>query len=233
MKIKVNEELLAAFASGNTTAAETLAVIKAANENEDIRALLDFSDKLDKKHLSEWKPKVPKAMVVPIGKAIERPIMPPYKARAATTATNDCVLACEKYVLLGLGREADYDSLRKEAEQNNWLQPGGMRLDDIGRLLESGGLTVTRKFNCTVESLRKEVTEGHPVIVAVDGSKLSKSTINANDSFLHAVVVTNVSDDNAIEVHDPNSNDSHDTYSSDEFMAAWQKSRCFMVTVNG
>lgn len=66
MKIKVNEELLAAFASGNTTAAETLAVIKAAKENEDIRELLDFSDELDKKYAEEWKPKAPQAIVVPI-----------------------------------------------------------------------------------------------------------------------------------------------------------------------
>lgn len=229
MKIKVNEELLAAFASGNTTAAETLAVIKAAKENEDIRALLDFSDELDKKYAEEWKPKAPQAIIVPIGLSEGRK-EPPFTARAATTATNDCVLACEKYVLLRLGREADYDNLKRKAEETGLLQEGGIRLDDIGRLLESGGLSVVRKYNCTIKTLQNDLLAGSKVIVAVDGSKLSKSTASDTESYLHAVVVTNVSTDGqSVEVHDPNSSNSLDTYPSDEFVKAWEKSRYFAV----
>lgn len=227
-KIKITDELLAAFADGNTTLEETLAVVQAAKEDKTLRAVLELSDRLDEKYNEDFTEKRHKAMVVPIRQQSKTVL--PYEALAATTATNDCVLACEKYVLKQRGHETDYDRLRKDAEKHGWLKPEGTTLYNIGRLLELAKLSVVRRFDCTIDILANELAAGCSVIVAVDAGLLANPDAKGGAPN-HAVVVTRLSrEDDLVEIHDPDSKLSIDHYSISVFDKAWAQSKCFMVS---
>lgn len=229
-KVKITDEMLAAFADGNTTLEETLAVIDAAKEDETLNAVLELSDRLDDKYNEDFTEKHPKAVVVPIRQQ-PKTILLPYEALAATTATNDCVLACEKYVLKQRGHEADYDRLRKDAEKHGWLKPEGTTLYNIGRLLELAKLSVVRRFDCNVDILANELAAGCSVIVAVDANLLANPEAKG-EAPNHAVVVTQMSrEEDNIEIHDPDSKQAIDNYSINIFEKAWAQSKCFMVSI--
>lgn len=228
-KIRITDELLAAFADGNTTLEETMAVLQAAKEDETLRDVLEFSDRLDNKYNEDFTEKHPKAMVVPIGQQ-PKTVLLPYEALAATTATNDCVLACEKYVLKQRRQKPDYDRLRAEAEAHGWLRPEGTALYNIGRLLELARLSVVRRFDCTTDILANELAAGCSVIVAVDANILADSCAKGGKPN-HAIVVTGLSkEDDDVEVHDPDSPKSTDHYPVSVFEKAWAQSKCFMVS---
>lgn len=228
-KIKITDELLAAFVDGNTTLEETIAVLNAAKKDKTLKAVLELSDRLDDKYNEDFTEKHPKTIVVPIRQQ-PKTVLLPYEALAATTATNDCVLACEKYVLKQRGHETDYDRLRKEAEEHGWLKPEGTTLYNIGRLLELAKLSVVRRFDCTIDIVVNELAAGCSVIVAIDANLLANPEANG-EAPNHAVVVTKLSrEEDLVEIHDPDSKKSKDCYSVNVFEKAWGQSKNFMVS---
>lgn len=238
-KIKITDELLAAFVEGNTTPQETAAVISAARENPEIRQMLEMSDKIDDEvnpGPSQKKPaSIPTGIKVPMPQVEQMPMM----AMAANTSNNDCVLACEKYVLRQHNIKADYDNLKLMAKRRGWLRPEGTPLYNIGRLLEEAKLSVARRFDCNLALLRNELEAGCSVIVALDGNELlgdyeqERQRDNTEGRTAnHAVVVTAVNEaDDYVEIHDPDSKNTIDRYPTKQFIDAWNDAQYYMVSV--
>ena len=93
-KIKITDELLAAYTEGNVSAEEAVAVIRAARKDPSIMSILQLSGKIDEKINPDFTERE-KAKVIPMSQVRQLPMA----SLAATTANNDCVLACEKFVL--------------------------------------------------------------------------------------------------------------------------------------
>lgn len=237
--IKITDELLAAFVEGNTTPQETAAVARAAKNNPEIRQMLELSDKIDEEvapysSRNEYAT-TPTGLRVPMPQVEQMPMM----AMAANTSNNDCVLACEKYVLRQHNIDVDYDKLKLLAKRRGWLTPEGTPLYNIGRLLEEAKLSVARRFDCNLAMLSNELEAGCSVIVALDGNELLgdyeherlRDNIEGRTAN-HAVVVTAVNQaENYVELHDPDSKNATDRYPVRQFLDAWNDAQYYMVSV--
>lgn len=234
-KIKITDELLAAFTEGNVSAEEAVAVIRAARKDPSIMSILELSGAIDEKVKPDFTERE-KAKVIPMPQVSQLPMA----SLAATTASNDCVLACEKFVLKQRNHNtSDYNELKKEAEKRGWLKEGGTTLYNIGRILEEAKLSVVRRYDCKLEDLVNELNAGCSVIVAVDGNELLGNyeqekikDMAEGKTANHAIVVTGINEkEDYVEVHDPDSENSRDKYPLKQFMDAWDDSQYYMVSI--
>ncbi|MCH5177916.1 MAG: hypothetical protein J1F25_07810 [Prevotellaceae bacterium] len=164
----------------------------------------------------------------------------PLAAMAALSETeaNVCDVRCEEFVLVRRGMAVSTAELHEEARQKGWLQEGGTRIGDVGNLLESKGLAVTREFNYTLADVERFLAEGKDVIAVVDGGELvgDRELERLEDRFIgeipdHAVVVTAVDlAGDRVEVFDPQSGSGCDAYPVEQFVDAWADS-CFYLVV--
>lgn len=236
----LTEELLDAFLEGRTSLEETMAVIQMARQDEELSRVIRLYDQVDKRFNPDFSPKS-----LRIGEGLhalseaDASASIPYTALAADTTCNDCVLACESYIMQKRLQTVDEKALRAEAQKHRWLRKEGTPLYHIGKLLELAGLEVHRRFECDIRRVTDELEKGHDVIVAVDGNELvgnyQKERIKdaqEGETANHAVVVCEVRiDEDAVIVHDPQSTNDFDRYSVSQFVDAWEDSRRFMVVV--
>lgn len=125
----ISDELLAAFLDGNTNAEDTMRVLKAAEQDEELRELIRIVSEVDE-DMAGRKP----------GKVKELP-MTAMAARKKESYL--CDIECEEFVLHQLGIETTHKTLLDEAYRNCWLRDKGMPLYNIGRLLEKSNLAVS------------------------------------------------------------------------------------------
>ena len=143
-------------------------------------------------------------------------------------ATGDCVVRCEHEILKSYQLEATLESLLKLSEENKWLQGCGTPLYHIGRILESYKFSVVRRYDCTTDDIEIELQGGCQVIVVVNAGKLYGKDVATPDPN-HAVVVRSL-DENSITLYDPQ-HQREDGYGIDQFLAAWQDSQYYLVSV--
>ena len=238
-KIYITDELLGKFLEGKTSLAETMTIMKLAKDNPDIKRLIEIYDSVEDTFGSDFSQLTSmSSKTVPMGN-IGAKVLLPYNEMAASTANNDCVLACERYILRKRGLETDYDRLRSEALNQNWLMEEGTMLCNIGRLLEMAKLSVIRRFDCNIDILKNELDAGCDVIVAVDGNELTGNFLKekikdwtVGETVNHAVVVNEVSlDDNIINIYDPQSESPTVNYDLPQFIDTWNDSKNFMVSI--
>ena len=229
-KIIVNEELLALFLEGKTTVEESAAILKASLYDTDISLLLD-SAVSDGMLMSGGISQNPSVMSVS-KRCRVRSLNLPVERLAATSDANDCVVKCEKYILYNRGYEADYQRLSDQAREKGWLEENGTPLFNIGRLLELDCLSVARRFGGTVEDIIRELDGGCSVIAALDGGRLREKNAHTTSVVDHAVVVLYIDVSGGyVEIYDPQSGAETDVCVLDDFMAAWELSRNFFVSV--
>lgn len=232
-KIKITDELLAAFTEGNVNAEETMAVIHAAKADPNIKKIIELSFKIDEdlaKNESETN-----AKVLPLQQVKQLPM----ESLAATSANNDCVIACEQYILKQREGSVGTEELEQVAIHHGWLKEGGTALYNIGRLLEEAKYSVARRYDCSIDDLIHELQAGCSVIVALDGNelignyiqeKIKDSTVGRTAN--HAVVILDVNEDGGyVELYDPDSKETSNKYSISKFMDAWDDSQYYMVSV--
>ncbi len=232
----LNDELLAAFLEGNASLQETMAIAHAAHEHDEISSVIEIYEAVNKQFNEDFTSK-DGAEIVDLSADMGDQL--PYTAMAATTTANDCVWACERYIMMRMGMECDDRKLREVALKNNWLNERGTPLYNIGRLLEWANLSVARRFEGTIDMLSHEIEEGCHVIVAVDGNELlgnydeeKVKDFLIGETANHAVVVSRVDLENDfVEVHDPQSKQQIDRYPMEQFLDAWEDSHRFMVSV--
>ncbi len=223
--IIISDELLSAFLDGNTSAEETLQVLKAAGQEEELQEIIRLSAKVDE-DLSVSRTE---------GSAL------PMTAMAARQKENYlCDIECEEFVLHQFGIETTHKTLLDEAYRNCWLKDKGMPLYNIGRLLEKNNLSVSRRYDSTIEDVERLLESGNQLIAVVDNVLLSsdEETCSCGNECLenlpnHAVAIVSISlNTNEINLFNPYTEKELTTYSISSFVCAWEKSNHYLVVVN-
>lgn len=217
---RISDELLSAFLDGNTSAEETRKVLKAAEENQELQEIIQIAADVEE-DMATLKP-------------FESHI--PMTAMAAKQKDNYlCDIECEEFVLHQLGIETTHKSLLDEAYRNCWLKEKGMPLYNIGRLLEKNNLSVSRRYDSTIEDVERLLAAGNQLIAVIDDSLLESMEVAAGDATLpnHAVAISSISiDAHEITLFNPATEANLTKYGLSSFLLAWQQSNHYLVVVN-
>ena len=213
----ISNELLAAFLDGNTNAVDTMRVLKAAEQDEELQEIIRIASEVDEDM----------AMTV-------APTIIPMTAIAAKKKENYlCDIECEEFVLRQFGVETTHKSLLDTAYKNCWLREKGMPLYNIGRLLEKNNLSVSRRYNSSIDEIDRLLSAGNQLIAVVDDSVLGNTLPLENKHPNHAVAISSISiETNEIILFNPNTDEELTTYSIESFSEAWRQSNHYLVVIN-
>lgn len=205
-KQQLSPELLDRYVSGHATLEEMAAVSRAMQEDEDVRNIVNVLQGLDDQGFLNEKGEIPMA------------------SSAAMSEGNLCDVMCELYILkdysTGQGLEDGYE----DELDNRWLKEAGTPLHNIGRILESNGMTVVRKYDSSLHELDLALARHDKVIAVVDYGRLWEG--RSNDIF-HAVVCLGINE-GIIRIYDPAVNGCAN-YDIETFCNAWSYSHHYMV----
>lgn len=216
----ISDELLAAFLDGNTNAEDTMRVLKAAEQDEELRELIRIVSEVDE-DMAGRKPAKVKEL--------------PMTAMAARKKESYlCDIECEEFVLHQLGIETTHKTLLDEAYHNCWLRDKGMPLYNIGRLLEKNNLAVSRRYDSSMDDVVRWLEHGNQLIAVVDNTMLDPATHNNSQMHPnHAVAICSVSvASNEITLFNPYTEEELTTYPLPLFLKAWKQSNHYLVVVN-
>jgi hypothetical protein len=214
--INISDELLAAFLEGNTTPEETMQVLQALEQDEQLKEILITSERVDSMSANSK----PEYTLLPMGQM------------AAKAKDNLCDILCEEYILRKLNIDFDMTDLSEEARENKWLKDKGTPLHSVGRLLEQKGLSVVRRYNASKDDLIQALENQFNVIVIINAYKLEdREQINEEVTF-HAIVLLDYdATKNSVSVYDPATQNGIDKYSMERFYAACEDALNYMVSV--
>lgn len=216
--IIISDELLSAFLDGNTSAEDTLRVLKAAEQDEDLREIIRISGEVDEDM----------AIMNPETKHIPMTAMAAYKKENYL-----CDIECEEFVLHQFGIETTHKTLLDEAYRNCWLKDQGMPLYNIGRLLEKNSLSVSRRYDSTIDDIVRLLDNGNQLIAVIDNSMLLHDVVDDTTQPNHAVAISSVSSSsNEITLFNPYTEEELTTYGLSSFLNAWAQSNNYLVVVN-
>lgn len=217
-KYIISDELLSAFLDGNTSAEDTMRVLDAAAHDKDLQEIIRIASEVDE-DLAMMKPEI---------KHI------PMTAMAAHKKENYlCDIECEEFILHQFGIETTHKTLLDEAYRNCWLKEQGMPLYNIGRLLEKNNLSVSRRYNSTIDEIVRLLTAGNQLIAVVDDSILSNTSSSDGLHPNHAVAISSISSDKEkIILFNPNTEEDLTVYPIALFVDAWNHSNNYLVVIN-
>ncbi|MCK8621056.1 RyR domain-containing protein [Prevotella sp. E13-27] len=252
--MEITNELLAAYASGNVSDIERNAVrqylMEHPDELETVMMLMDddFDVQLDSHQadsaemfnhgLDSLLEEVESTDTVSETPSVS--ILPIMSRAAKNVVDNLCAVKCEGYALRTLGIDVSDQELEKEAEENGWLKEEGTALYSIGQLSAKRGLFVSRKYDCTINDIKKSLKHGDIVIAVIDNSELfirPEKAKRIDDTFgqlpNHAIIIKSIDEENQrAELLNPSdSNDVH-SYPLDVFLEAWNDSSNYLVISN-
>jgi hypothetical protein len=243
MKHLIRDEELMDFLEGNLDREATADLKRRMKENGELDLLnhLRLAQKafLDQSEEDDTLAETPSehAIVVPIGAARQKGsavlVLDPKRLAAAKQEGYLCDIECEEYILLSLGYEVNKKSLLDEAFQNKWMREKGMPIYHIGRLLEKYRLSIARRYDSNMDELTKLLNTGNHLIAVVNAAKLTAQPCADDANPNHAVVVLKVSQqEGAVELFDPQTGNSVDSCSLENFLSAWGDSQNFLVVAN-
>ncbi len=214
---QITEELLERFINRETNLEETMAVIDAMKKDKELMeryiAVLRFD-----------------AMIA----EDEAPSIPMEKM-AAKSEDNLCDIICERFILKSrlpksytlLGEAKDEQTFLNEAKN---LTDEGVALYNVGRILEGYGLSVTRQFDASLQTLTELLVKGESLIVVVNEETLSGKDGN-NGEPNHAVCVLQIKDDSVILYNPQDDEGIEEKYPTSIFEKAWASSNNYVVAV--
>ena len=213
----IADEMLAAFLDGNTNAEDTMRVLKAAEQDMELQEIIRIASEVDEDMAITGKPT----------------IIPMTAMAAKTRETYLCDIECEEFVLHQFGIEVTHKSLLDMAYKNCWLRDKGMPLYNIGRLLEKNNLSVSRRYNSTIEEIDRLLSAGNQLIAVVDDSLLGGVLSAESQHPNHAVAISSISTEtDGITLFNPNTDEELTRYSITSFSEAWRQSNNYLVVVN-
>lgn len=213
----ISDELLAAYLEGNTSKEETKQVLQAIQTDETLQEMLEIALKVDGYGL------------IDASVAMEMEILPMLQ-KAALSGENICAVLCEIFILHRRGIPYDQEWLMNAARRKDWLKPEGTPLYCLGNLLAYSGMFVCRKYNSTIEDIKRAIRMDNDVVIGVDREKLYAEDIDLEDLTNHAVVVTHVEED-AISIFDPYQEPYIARIPISDFLKAWKESQYYMIQV--
>lgn len=217
--IIISDELLSAFLDGNTSAEETLQILNAAEKDDELKDIIRIANEVES-DVTVLKPSI---------------VNIPMTAIAAQQKNNYlCDIECEEFVLHQFGIEITHKSLLDEAYRNCWLKDKGMPLYNIGRLLEKNNLSVSRRYDSTIEDIKRLLCGGNQLVAVIDNALLEGIENNSDKtSPNHAVAISSLSTDTEeITLFNPSTEEELTTYKVTSFLQAWQQSNNYLVVVN-
>ncbi len=243
MKHLIRDEELMDFLDGNLDREATADLKRRLKENGELDLLnhLRLAQKafLDQNEEDETLAGTPseRAIVVSIGTAHHKGsavlVLDPKRLAAAKQEGYLCDIECEEYILLSLGYEVNKKSLLDEAFQNKWMREKGMPIYHIGRLLEKYRLSIARRYESNMDELIKLLNTGNHLIAVVNAAKLAAQSCTDEANPNHAVVVLKVNQQEGIvELFDPQTGNSTDSCTLENFLHAWGDSQHFLVVAN-
>lgn len=253
--MEITNELLAAYAKGNVSEEERLAVrghlAKNPADMQTVFEALDVYQDLEEIVCPKRKDNIESPghddfatvhqRLSNFTKEIkERSRSTMFAIAADNTIDNLCDIRCEGYALRNLRIEVSDDQLEKESREHEWLTEQGTRLVDIGKLCELHGATVSRQLESSLDDILEALQLEKIIIVSVDEGELvgdfeyelqeDKVIGKCPD---HVVIVAGYDEEKLeIEIIDPNTPRFSDTYPLDRFMDAWDDSNNYMVSIS-
>lgn len=109
-----------------------------------------------------------------------------------------------------------------------------MPLYNIGRLLEKNNLSVSRRYDSTIEDIKRLLCGGNQLVAVIDNALLEGIENNSDKtSPNHAVAISSLSTDTEeITLFNPSTEEELTTYKVTSFLQAWQQSNNYLVVVN-
>lgn len=213
----ISDELLATFLDGNTNAEDTMRVLKAVEQDMELQDIIRIASEVDEDMAITAKPA----------------IIPMTAMAAKTKETYLCDIECEEFVLHQFGIEVTHKSLLDTAYKNCWLREKGMPLYNIGRLLEKNNLSVSRRYNSTIEEVIRLLSAGNQLIAVVDDTILCDTSSCDEQHPNHAVAISSISvKTDEIILFNPNTDEELTKYSMKSFIEAWSQSNNYLVVIN-
>lgn len=225
--MKISDELIAAYLDGRTNKEETLQVVNAIKNDDEVRKffeiILTVEAEVDQNIQAESHEKRETRII-----NMRRDIIPIMQL-AAKNDECTCSVECEAYVLERRDITFDSKELVGIARENNWLRAEGTPLHAIGQVLVNKGLLITRKYDSTLDDIGRFLNMDNDIIVAVCEHKLYDKSEESNDDANHAVVVTSIDNDfGIVTIYD---NGALEDIPMDNFCRAWNYSHNYMVRV--
>ena len=217
--IIISDELLSAFLDGNTSAEDTMRVLKAAEQDKNLQEIIRIASEVDE-DMASLQPVVTKSV--------------PMTAMAARQKENYlCDIECEEFILHQFGIETTHKTLLDEAYRNCWLKDKGMPLYNIGRLLEKNNLSVSRRYNSTIEDIDRLLANGNQLIAVIANTLLLHDVAEDTAQPNHAVAISSVSkESDEIILFNPYTEEELTPYPQALFLKAWDESNNYLVVVN-
>ena len=151
------------------------------------------------------------------------------------------MIRSELAVLQKRGKEVTEEELIQIALKQHWYEEEkGTPLKYIGKLVESFGLKVERRFCREINELFRELEQGHDVIACVDGGELSGNLEQEEfeDRWIgeipdHVVLVRNIdySEPPRVDVYDVTMEENVRYYPLDCFIDSWKDSKYYMISI--
>ena len=213
----ISDELLAAFLDGNTSAADTRRVLKAAQHDAQLQELIRIASLVDED----------------INAQSHTAVIPMTAMAAKKKDDYLCDIECEEFVLRQLGIEATHKSLLDTACKNRWLREKGMPLYNMGRLLEKSHLAVSRRYGSTIDDVARLLDAGNQLIAVIDNTLLAHPSVAEEKHPNHAVAISSLSaDKKEITLFNPYTDDELTPYPTASFLEAWSQSNNYLVVTN-
>lgn len=255
MNERISDELLAAYLDGNTSPIENL-FVEASLSND--AGILEASDILsDMTMFSQIENFNGVFSDFGLNDIFSQPISIETNTYNEVMDTNgmipdiqqqypdSCAIKSQQIILNEFGIDVNEDQLVQFSYEQGWYNADGTgtAAGDVGNLLETANIPVTRQEDANVFNLVSELSQGHKVIVGVDSEELWGNKFMAwlKDFFMgdtpdHALVVAGIDtrDPNNVMVivDDPGSGEYHKAYPLDQFMDAWSDAQCYMVSTD-
>ncbi|MCM1510966.1 MAG: RyR domain-containing protein [Clostridium sp.] len=250
--MKITNELLSAYAEGNVSQEERLAVRQYLTENPgewDSMLMMmdeDYDITLDDEEIES--PNIAK-LDNNLGELLSEldsqestnanfRILPAMAMAAENRVDNLCVIHCEGIALRRFGFEISDEELLNESRKEGWLQPSGTALHNIGRLVGSHGLGVSHRYECTIDDIQESLTAGHIVLAAVDANELigdyekeKAKDLTEGETPNHVVIVESLDNQN-VTITDSATPQQHDTYPIAQFLDAWADSSNYLIIIS-
>ena len=215
----ISDELLAAYLDGNASKEETMLILEALKEDKELQEILDIALQTEGE----------KAVQVPINSSFTDETIPMLQ-KAAVSGENICAVLCEIFILHRRQLPYDEEWLLNTARRKDWLKPEGTPLYCLGNLLAYSGLLVSRKYNSTIDDIKRAIQMDNDVVVGVDREKLYAEDIDLEDLTNHAVVVTHIEND-IVTVFDPYEEPYISNIPLEDFQSAWKESQNYMIQI--
>ena len=146
-----------------------------------------------------------------------------------------CAIKCQQIIMRDYGIDVSEDSLCGIASRYGWYDEAvGMRMSDNGKLLSCFGIVYHHSQLNSVQDIRREIDEGHRVMVNVNRHKLYDDNRFRNVSEAsHAVIVRDIDLSRSVVVlTNPATGHIAETYALETFDKAWTDSCRYMLATD-